>query len=79
MKHATFIGGQSVKWEFDKSDYSSLSYLCKVICEKLGGHMGSGAFQGPDYWAKEEDNVSLSIKAIELESKLGIIEEESTD
>ena len=41
--------------------------------------MGSGAFQGPDYWAKEEDNVSLSIKAIELESKLGIIEEESTD
>jgi hypothetical protein len=29
---------------------------------------GTGAFQGPDYWAKEGDTVSLAKKARELEA-----------
>ena len=65
---ATFIGGQSARWDYDGLVYSSLSYLCKIVCEKYGGEIGSGAFQGPDHWAKEGDSVSLSIKASEFET-----------
>lgn len=64
-KHATFIGGEGVRWDFDEKTYS-LSGLCKLICEKYGGDVGSGAFAGPDYWAIEGDTVSLSQRAKEF-------------
>lgn len=66
-KHATFYGtgNQGVKWDYDGNAYS-LSGLCKVICEKFGGDIGSGAFAGPDYWAIEGETVSLAERAISL-------------
>lgn len=65
-KTAIYIGGQYAKWDYDGTE-SSLSLICKKICEKYGGEMGAGAFQGPDYWAKEGESISLAKKARELE------------
>lgn len=66
-KKATFLVGQTVKWDYNES-VSSLSDLCRQICLKYGGEIRSGAFQGPDHWAKEGDAVSLSIKSKEFEA-----------
>ena len=66
-KKATFMGGQEAQWHFDNEVYS-LSGLCRVICEKFGGDIGSGAFAGPDYWAIEGDTHSLSERAKLVES-----------
>lgn len=65
---ATFIGGQDARWHLDGADYS-LSALCRVICEKFGGDVGSGAFAGPDYWAIEGENLSLAELAKSLEAE----------
>ncbi len=59
-KHATFISDQEIRWDFDGKSYSSLSRLCRKICEEFGGDVGSGAFQGPLFWAKEGQNKSLA-------------------
>lgn len=61
-KRATFLEGQSVRWDYDNKNYS-LSALCKELCIKFGGDVGSGAFAGPDYWAIEGEEISLSERA----------------
>ena len=67
-RHGTFTDGQKIRWDYDGQDYS-LSGLCKKICELFGGDSGSGAFQGPLYWAKEGDNKSLAEIAWSLDSQ----------
>ena len=62
-KHAVFLNNQKVRWNYDGNEYS-LSGLCKAICETFGGAVGTGAFAGPDYWAIEGDDVSLSERAM---------------
>ncbi|BAY29322.1 hypothetical protein NIES2107_11630 [Nostoc carneum NIES-2107] len=65
-KLATFqLTSQKFKWELDELSYS-LSALCKTICEKYNVPVGSGAFPGPDYWAVEDEEKSLSERAKEL-------------
>lgn len=65
-KLATFQKtAQKFKWELDELSYS-LSALCKMICEKYNVSVGSGAFPGPDFWAVEGENKSLSERAKEL-------------
>lgn len=67
-KKATFIDTKSFKWDYDGQIYSSLGQLCEVIYEKFVGESGPVTYQGPNYWAKEGDNVSLWIKSNELDS-----------
>ena len=71
---ATFMSEQEIIWDFDGGTYSSLSKLCKKMCEQFGGNLGSGAFQGPLYWAKEGQNISLAeyAKALDAESPIKI-------
>jgi hypothetical protein len=64
-RYATFVGEREAKWDQDGETYS-LSALCKKICEQFGGQVGSGAFPGPDFWAIEGDDVSLSERARNL-------------
>lgn len=61
-KQATFLEGQSVRWDYDNGTYS-LSALCRKLCEEFKGEVGSGAFAGPDYWAIEGEEMSLSERA----------------
>ncbi|EDX71612.1 hypothetical protein MC7420_5237 [Coleofasciculus chthonoplastes PCC 7420] len=62
-KHATFQkDSQKFKWDLDESSYS-ISGLCKALCEKYHIPVGSGAFPGPEYWAIENENKSLSERA----------------
>jgi hypothetical protein len=65
-KTATFLGGKYARWDYDGSEIS-LSLICKKICENYGGEMGKGAFQGPDFWAKDGEAISLAKKAKELD------------
>jgi hypothetical protein len=67
-RHATFKSEQEIIWDFDGGTYS-LSKLCKKMCEQFGGDLGSGAFQGPLYWAKEGQNISLADFAKSLDSQ----------
>lgn len=69
-RHATFEGKspKPVRWDYDGELYS-LSGLCKAMCEKFGGELGSGAFPGPDFWAVEGDTTSLSKRALELATR----------
>src|SRR5205807_545931 len=68
MKLATFKADKSVVWDADGASYS-LSGLCKAICEKLGGSVGTGAFAGPDYWAILGEGISLSERARKLDGE----------
>jgi hypothetical protein len=58
---ATFesSGRHGFRWDFDQQLYS-LSGLCKAICERFGGELGAGAFRGPDYFAIDGDNRSIT-------------------
>jgi hypothetical protein len=69
-KWATYVrgGAQGFRWDFDEQMYS-LSDLCRTVCERFGGEVGSGAFPGPDYWAIEGETVSLSERARTLEAE----------
>lgn len=64
-KKATFLAEREIQWDFDQSIYS-LSNLCKAICQHFGGDVGSGAFAGPDFWAIEGQNKSLSEMARDI-------------
>ncbi|MDD1426976.1 hypothetical protein MEO93_21655 [Dolichospermum sp. ST_sed3] len=65
-KYATFQATQkNFKWDFDGQNYS-LSTLCRKICEHHNVPVGKGAFPGPDYWAIEDQEKSLSDYAKEL-------------
>lgn len=65
-KYATFQkASQKFKWELDELSYS-ISALCKALCEKYNVPVGAGAFPGPDYWAIEGEQKSLSDRAKEL-------------
>lgn len=65
-KQATFLDAQQVRWDYDGKDYS-LSTICRLICQKFGGDVGSGSFAGPDYWAVEGSTTSLAERAISIE------------
>jgi hypothetical protein len=62
IRHATFLQGNMVRWEYDQREYS-LSGLCRQICIHCGGNVGAGAFAGPHHWAIEGKTVSLAEKA----------------
>ena len=65
-KFATFQATQkNFQWDFDGQSYS-LSILCRKICEHHNIPVGKGAFPGPDYWAMEGQQQSLSDYAKEL-------------
>lgn len=67
-KYATFLDAQRVKWDYDGGVYS-LSTICRLICEKFGGNIGSGSFAGPDYWAVDGSSTSLAELAILTETE----------
>lgn len=60
-RHATFFSQHEIRWDLDGQTYS-LSGLCKKICERFGGNLsfGAGTSQGPLYWAKEGQEISLA-------------------
>jgi hypothetical protein len=65
-KYATFQkASQKFKWDLDELSYS-ISALCKALCEKNNVSVGAGAFPGPEYWAIEGEQKSLSERAKEL-------------
>jgi alkylated DNA nucleotide flippase Atl1 len=61
-KHATYVGGDDFRWEYDGQLYS-LSALCQRLCDAFGGDQVPGSFAGPVYWRLEDDEVSLAERA----------------
>jgi hypothetical protein len=78
-KHATFLSteDQRFRWDYDGKDYS-LSGLCRRLCEVFSGDVGSGAFQGPLYWALDGDTVSLAERAVPSQTE-GVSAEAEAD
>jgi hypothetical protein len=59
---AKYVSGDNFEWQQDGAIYK-LSTLTREVCRQLGGSIGSGAFQGPLYWALAGETISLNDKA----------------
>jgi len=59
---AKYVSGNRFEWDYDGVTYA-ISTLTREVCRHLGGSVGTGAFAGPEYWAMEGENISLSEKA----------------
>lgn len=66
QRKATYMGGGRVLWEYDGHEYSSLSNLCKKLCE-MSGHPIKNSIQGTLYWGKTGENISLAQAALDCE------------
>lgn len=60
-------GRDGFEWDYDGGMYS-LSGLTRAVCAAFGGNPGSGSFAGPDYWALENETLSLGDYAKSLVS-----------
>lgn len=56
---AKYVSDNRFEWDYDGATYA-ISTLTREVCQHLGGSVGAGAFAGPEYWALEGENVSLS-------------------
>jgi len=58
-QRAIYSGKGKAQWQFDGNEYS-LSTLCGEIVRRFGNIETPGSFRGPDFWAKNGSQLSLT-------------------